>query len=73
MVIFAQINTGKMTKNIPQFLIAAPTSGSGKTTVSRGLMALLKARGLNVQPYNVGRTTSIQSFMNVPADVRRSI
>ena len=54
MVIFAQINTGKMTKNIPQFLIAAPTSGSGKTTVSRGLMALLKARGLNVQPYKCG-------------------
>lgn len=43
-----------MTKSIPQFLIAAPTSGSGKTTVSRGLMALLKARGLNVQPYKCG-------------------
>ena len=48
MVIFAQINTGKMTKNIPQFLIAAPTSGSGKTTVSRGLMALLKAPSVNL-------------------------
>lgn len=29
----------------PQFLIAAPTSGSGKTTISRGLMALLVKKG----------------------------
>lgn len=43
-----------MARSIPQFLIAAPTSGSGKTTVSRGLMALLKARGLKVQPYKCG-------------------
>lgn len=41
-------------KNIPQFLIAAPTSGTGKTTVSRGLMALLASRGKNVQPYKCG-------------------
>jgi len=30
-----------------QFLIAAPTSGSGKTTVARGLMALLTEKGYN--------------------------
>lgn len=41
-------------KNIPQFLIAAPTSGSGKTTVSRGLMALLTKKGLAVQPFKCG-------------------
>jgi len=41
-------------KNIPQFLIAAPTSNAGKTTVSRGLMALLAARGKHVQPYKCG-------------------
>ena len=41
-------------KNIPQFLIAAPTSGAGKTTVSRGLMALLVSMGKTVQPYKCG-------------------
>lgn len=40
--------------SIPQFLIAAPTSGSGKTTVSRGLMALLSKKGLKVQPFKCG-------------------
>lgn len=39
---------------IPQFLIAAPSSGSGKTTVSRGLMALLAKKGLKVQPFKCG-------------------
>lgn len=41
-------------KSIPQFLIAAPTSGSGKTTISRGLMALLVKKGLKVQPFKCG-------------------
>lgn len=41
-------------RSIPQFLIAAPTSGSGKTTVSRGLMALLTKKGLKVQPFKCG-------------------
>ena len=36
---------------IPQFLIAAPASGSGKTLVARGLMATLARRGLQVQPF----------------------
>ena len=43
-----------MERNIPQFLIAAPTSGSGKTTVSRGLMALFVKKGLKVQPFKCG-------------------
>lgn len=37
-----------------QFLIAAPTSGSGKTTIARGLMALLTAKGMRVQPFKCG-------------------
>jgi cobyrinic acid a,c-diamide synthase len=37
-----------------QFLIAAPTSGSGKTTVARGLMALLSEKGYKVQPFKCG-------------------
>ncbi len=36
------------------FMIAAPTSGSGKTTIARGLMALLSAKGLKVQPFKCG-------------------
>lgn len=40
--------------SIPQFLIAAPTSGSGKTIVSRGLMVLFVKKGLKVQPFKCG-------------------
>ena len=36
------------------FLIAAPTSGSGKTTVARGLMALLSQKSYKVQPFKCG-------------------
>ena len=35
-------------------MIAAPTSGSGKTTVARGLMAACTAMGLRVQPFKCG-------------------
>ena len=38
----------------PAFLIAAPTSGSGKTTIARGLMALLASKGYRVQPFKCG-------------------
>ena len=41
-------------RNIPQFLIAAPASGTGKTTVSRGLMAVLSRKGYQVQPFKCG-------------------
>jgi cobyrinic acid a,c-diamide synthase len=36
------------------FLIAAPTSGSGKTTIARGLMVLLTEKGYKVQPFKCG-------------------
>ena len=35
-------------------IISAPASGSGKTTVTLGLIAALRARGLIVQPYKSG-------------------
>lgn len=38
----------------PQFIIAAPTSNSGKTTVTLGLLRALENRGLNTQPFKVG-------------------
>ncbi|RFU40607.1 cobyrinate a,c-diamide synthase [Actinomadura logoneensis] len=39
---------------IPRLVVAAPASGSGKTTVATGLMAALAARGLAVSPHKVG-------------------
>ena len=41
-------------KNFPRLIIAATQSGSGKTTITAGLLAALKNRGLNVQAYKVG-------------------
>ena len=38
----------------PRLVIAAPASGSGKTTVATGLMAALRAQGLVVSPHKVG-------------------
>ena len=67
------------------FLIAAPTSGSGKTTIARGLMALLTLKGLKVQPFKCGPdyidtkfheavcgrpSINLDTFMASPAHVR---
>lgn len=41
-------------ERIPQFLIAAPYSNGGKTTITLGLLALLHQRGFRVQPYKCG-------------------
>jgi cobyrinic acid a,c-diamide synthase len=40
--------------DLPRLVLAAPTSGAGKTTVTTGLMAALRARGLRVSPHKVG-------------------
>ncbi|MER0246703.1 cobyrinate a,c-diamide synthase, partial [Streptomyces sp. HSW2009] len=39
---------------VPRLVIAAPASGSGKTTVATGLMAAFAAGGLAVSPHKVG-------------------
>ncbi|MCU0904368.1 MAG: cobyrinate a,c-diamide synthase [Tabrizicola sp.] len=39
---------------IPGLLVAAPASGTGKTTVMLGLLAALRERGLVVQPFKNG-------------------
>jgi cobyrinic acid a,c-diamide synthase len=49
--------TGEITRttvDIPRIVVAGTHSGCGKTTVSRGIMQALKARGLVVQPFKVG-------------------
>lgn len=40
--------------NVPRLVIAAPASGSGKTTVATGLMAAFAQAGLAVSPHKVG-------------------
>ncbi|MFD5037655.1 cobyrinate a,c-diamide synthase [Streptomyces sp. NPDC058377] len=40
--------------SVPRLAIAAPASGSGKTTVATGLMAAFAGRGLAVSPHKVG-------------------
>jgi cobyrinic acid a,c-diamide synthase len=40
--------------SLPRFVVAAPGSGHGKTMIATGLMAALRARGLEVSPHKVG-------------------
>lgn len=43
-----------MVTSVPRLVIAAPASGSGKTTVATGLMAAFTGAGLAVSPHKVG-------------------
>jgi len=47
-------SSSKRNGSIPAVLIAGTHSGVGKTTITLGLMAALRARGLVVQPFKVG-------------------
>ncbi|MDT0381671.1 cobyrinate a,c-diamide synthase [Streptomyces sp. DSM 42041] len=39
---------------VPRLVVAAPSSGAGKTTFATGLMAAFRERGLKVSPHKVG-------------------
>jgi len=69
-----------------QFLVAAPMSGSGKTTIGQGLMALFRAKGYRVQPFKCGPdyidtkfheavcgrpSVNLDTFMATPEHVRQ--
>ena len=40
--------------NVPRLILAAPMSGSGKTTITAALVAAFTARGLRIAPFKVG-------------------
>ena len=67
------------------FVIVAPNSGSGKTTIARGLMALFTSKGYRVQPFKCGpdyidtkfhaavcgrASINLDTFMATPEHVR---
>ena len=71
--------------NKTAFMIAAPTSGSGKTTIARGLMQWFTQNGYRVQPFKCGPdyidtkfhtavcgrpSVNLDTFMISPAHVR---
>src|SRR5258708_1965682 len=45
---------GVEVSSVPAVVIAAPASGSGKTTVATGLMGALRRAGRRVAPFKVG-------------------
>src|SRR5712671_4219427 len=45
---------GVVVSSVPAVVIAAPASGSGKTTVATGLMGALRRAGRRVAPFKVG-------------------
>src|SRR4051812_46338255 len=47
-------NGRRSSMRVPRLVVAAPASGTGKTTIATGLVAALAARGTRVAPFKVG-------------------
>src|SRR3954470_15444306 len=47
-------NGRRSSVRVPRLVVAAPQSGTGKTTIAAGLVAALAARGARVAPSKVG-------------------
>ena len=43
-----------MPRNLPRVVVAAPHSGSGKTTFTMGLLLAPRRQGFSVQPFKIG-------------------
>jgi cobyrinic acid a,c-diamide synthase len=56
-----------MSANPRGLIIAAPASGSGKTTVTLGLLRALRRRGIAVQPYKCGPNYIDTGFLGAAA------
>ena len=61
-------------KATPTFIVSGTSSGSGKTTVTLGLMAAFKEKGYKVQPFKCGPDLSIPACISwSPATVSRNL
>lgn len=52
----------------PQFMIAAPASGSGKTTFMLGMLHALQKRGMKVQPFKCGADCIDTQYHSIVAE-----
>ena len=55
--------------NIPRIMIAAPSSGSGKTLISCGLLGALKNKGINLKAFKCGPDYIDPMFLKTVAGV----